>query len=232
MDEAAEVWLCLSGGNALGAYHAGAYRALHEAGVVPKRIAGTSVGAIVAALIAGNRPEDRLQRLDAFWELAVDDIAFANFAHAWDGSKIASSIGTIIQGRPGLFQPALGQWWRRFFSLSSPSLFERSGLHAALGRLIDFEYLNRGDIRLIVTATDAETGLECVFDSAEMQITPAHLMASSAFPVLFAPEALDGRFMVDGGLVANPPLLALVRDPPACPVKCLAFDLATPLRPV
>ncbi|WP_245505191.1 patatin-like phospholipase family protein [Neorhizobium sp. S3-V5DH] len=51
-----EVWLCLSGGNALGAYHAGAYSALHAAGIRPKRVDGTSVGAVVGALIAGNRP--------------------------------------------------------------------------------------------------------------------------------------------------------------------------------
>jgi NTE family protein len=227
MDDSLEIWLCLSGGNALGAYHAGAYSALHEAGIIPTRIAGTSVGAIVGALIAGNRPEDRQRRLAEFWELAADDFAVANFAHHWDGSKIASSFGTLFLGRPRLFQPSLGQWWRRFTGLSSPSLFERSGLRAALERLIDFDYLNRSDIRLVINATDVRTGLELIFDSVETTITAEHLMASSAFPLLYAPELLDGRHMVDGGLAANLPVLALFRDLPTSPVKCLAFDLVS-----
>ncbi|CAN7703304.1 patatin-like phospholipase family protein [Rhizobium sp. LjRoot98] len=220
-----EVWLCLSGGNALGAYHAGAYTALHAAGIRPKRIAGTSVGAIVAALIAGNRPEDRVARLDEFWRLAASDVAIANFVRFWDGSKIASSLGTLLHGRPGLFQPSLGLWWRRLSGLPSPSLFERSGMRATLRRLVDFDYLNGGDIRLIVNATDVTTGEEQVYDTGEMEVTVDHLMASSAFPVLFQPEPVSDRLMVDGGLVANLPILPLFRDPPACPVNCLAFDL-------
>ncbi|QAS82221.1 hypothetical protein CO657_30790 (plasmid) [Rhizobium acidisoli] len=128
INASSEVWLCLSGGNALGAYHAGAYRALHAAGIRPERVAGTSVGAVVGALIAGNKPEDRLARLDEFWQLTASDVAIANFAHLWDGSKIASSLGTLLHGRPRLFQPSLGLWWRRLSGLPSPSLFERSGI--------------------------------------------------------------------------------------------------------
>ncbi len=220
-----EVWLCLSGGNALGAYHAGAYSALHAAGIRPKRVAGTSVGAVVGALIAGNRPEDRLARLAQFWKLAASDVAIANFAHFWDGSKIASSLATLLHGRPGLFQPPLGLWWRRLSGLPSPSLFERSAMRKTLARLVDFDYLNGGDVRLVVNATDVSTGEEHVYDTSEMEVTIDHLMASSAFPVLFPSEPLDGRHMVDGGLIANLPILPLFRDPPAYPIRCLAFDL-------
>jgi len=227
-----EIWLCLSGGNALGAYHEGAYRVLHAAGIRPKRVAGTSVGAIVGALIAGNRPEDRLARLDEFWQLAASDVAIANFAHFWDGSKIASSLGTLLHGRPGLFQPSLGLWWRRLSGLPSPSLFERSGMRKTLTRLVDFDYLNGGDVRLVVNATDVSTGEEQVYDTSQMEVTMDHLMASSAFPVLFPSEPLGERHMVDGGLVANLPILPLFREPPAGPVRCLAFDLVQANGPV
>ncbi|OWV79168.1 hypothetical protein ATY75_28855 [Rhizobium sp. N122] len=98
INASSEVWLCLSGGNALGAYHAGVYRALHAAGIRPKRVAGTSVGAVVGALIAGNKPEDRLARLDEFWQLAASDVAIANFAHLWDGSKIMSLASQVRCG--------------------------------------------------------------------------------------------------------------------------------------
>src|SRR3954469_19495645 len=73
---APEMWLCLSGGNALGAFHAGAYQVLHENQLEPDRIAGASIGAVTGALIAGNRPEQRLPRLRSFWELAAEDNMF------------------------------------------------------------------------------------------------------------------------------------------------------------
>lgn len=227
MDDSPELWLCLSGGNALGAYHAGVYSALHQAGQYPSRIAGTSVGAIVGALIAGNRQEDRLSRLAEFWNIAADKFAIANVARQWDGSKVATAVGTLLQGRPGLFEPSFGHWWRRLVGLSSPSLFERSGLRDKLEHLIDFDQLNSGEIRLIVNAVDVTTGAEVVFDSAEMTITADHLMASSAFPILYSPERVGDRHMVDGGLAGNLPILPLFRDPPAREVRCLAFDLVT-----
>jgi len=229
MDEPSEVWLCLSGGNALGAYHAGAYAGLHRAGIHPARIAGTSVGAIVAAIIAGNKWEDRIARLDEFWSLASRDLAMVNYAQESDGAKIASALGTLIQGRPGLFQPSIVAWWRRLIGLSAPSLFERSGLREKLTQLIDFELLNSGEVRLITNAVDVATGQEHIYDSAEMRITVDHLMASSAFPVLYSPEPIEGLHMVDGGLAANLPLLPLFRDPPKGRVKCLAFDLVSPI---
>lgn len=229
MDEPQEVWLCLSGGNALGAYHAGVYSALHQAGVRPSRIAGTSVGAIVAAIIAGNKLEDRLARLDEFWLLASDDLAVANVARHSDGAKIASSLGTLMHGRPGLFQPSPVTWWRRLIGLSHPSLFDRSGLRDKLRRLIDFDHLNSGEVRLIVNAVSVATGREHVYDTAEMAVTEDHLMASSAFPVLYSPEPVDGHHMVDGGLTANLPVLPMFREPPTRHVKCLAFDLVSPM---
>ncbi|WP_342585721.1 patatin-like phospholipase family protein [Rhizobium acidisoli] len=99
-------------------------------------------------------------------------------------------------------------------------------------RLVDFDYLNGGDVRLVVSATDVSTGEEQVYDTSQMEITIDHLMASSAFPVLFPSEPVGDRHMVDGGLAANLPILPLFREPPACPVKCLAFDLVQANGPV
>ncbi|MDR9776930.1 patatin-like phospholipase family protein [Rhizobium hidalgonense] len=214
MEEPAEIWLCLSRGNALGAYHAGAYSVLHRAGIRPVRIAGTSVSAIVAAIIAGNNWDNRVARLDEFWEIATDDLTIANVAPHWNGSKIASSLGTLMQGRPPLFRPSAAVWWQRLFSFSSPSLFGRSGLRDELRRLVDFDHLNNGGVRLIINAVDVTTGQEQVYDSAKMTITVDHLIASSAFPVIFPPEEIDGHHMVDEGLAANLPVLPYSRSLP------------------
>lgn len=151
MTNNAEVWLCLSGGNALGAYHAGAYETLHQAGVRPTKIAGASVGAIVGALIAGNRPEDRIDRISAFWRIASDKFSLANAAPHWNTTKMASALGTLVHGRPGLFWPSMTQWWRRLAGLPSPSLFDRTELRSNLEKLIDFGRLNRGEIHLLIS---------------------------------------------------------------------------------
>lgn len=228
MTNNAEVWLCLSGGNALGAYHAGAYETLHQAGVRPTKIAGASVGAIVGALIAGNRPEDRIDRISAFWRIASDKFSLANAAPHWNTTKMASALGTLVHGRPGLFWPSMTQWWRRLAGLPSPSLFDRTELRSNLEKLIDFGRLNRGEIHLLINAVDVSSGDEVVFDNASSFITSDHLLASSAFPVLYSPERIDERLLVDGGLSANLPLRLLFLDQPKHSVSCLAFDLVSP----
>ena len=63
-----QVVLVLQGGGALGSYQAGVYQALHEAGIEPDWVIGTSIGAINGSLIAGNAPENRLARLKEFWK--------------------------------------------------------------------------------------------------------------------------------------------------------------------
>ena len=223
-----EIWLCLGGGNALGAYHAGAYRALHETRTSIGRISGASIGAIIGAIIAGNRYEDRLERLDEFWRVASETYTIANVYPHWPTTKIAASLGTLVFGRPGVFHPAPGQWLRRLFGLDSPSLFDRGDLRKTLNRLIDFDRLNGGEIRLLANAVDVRTGEEIVFDSDADTLTADHLMATSAFPVLYSPETVGERTFADGGLASNLPILPLFREIPARPITCLAFDLVSP----
>jgi NTE family protein len=222
-----ETWLCLSGGNALGAYHAGVYASLHDAGIRPVRIGGASIGAIVGAVIAGNAPEQRVAQLNLFWQSATE----MQLLPAWlqpNYGKVTSALGTLIHGRPGLFHPSIFQWWKRLWGLSSPSLFERSPLRQALPQFIDFDRLNGGEVRLLLNAVDVESGEDVIFDTARERITIDHLMATTAFPVLYPPEKIAGRMYVDGGLSENLPLSALFEPPETADVICLAVDLASP----
>jgi NTE family protein len=221
-----EIWLCLSGGNALGAYHAGVYRALEAAGVLPTRIAGASIGGIIGAIIAGNPPPERARQIDRFCRLATEMQLLPSWLQPTH-SKIASVFRTFLHGRPGLFHPSVSQWWNRMLGLSSPSLFDRSPLRQTLPQFIDFERLNDGEIRFIVNAVDVETGEDIVFDTAQTRITIDHLMATTAFPLLYPPEEIDGRTLVDGGVSANLPLKALFDLPVSANVVCLAFDLVS-----
>lgn len=222
-----EVWLCLSGGNALGAYHAGVYIALHEAGIRPTRIAGASIGGLIGAIIAGNRVEDRLARLKRFWELSTD----TGLLPTWFSSshpKTGSAFGTFLRGRPALFYPSSRLWWKKMIGMSSPALFDRSPLRRVLPELINFELLNNSDVRLIVNAVDVESGDDVTFDTADATITADHLLATTAFPVLYPPEVIAGRTLVDGGVSANLPLTALFTTRAEVNVVCLAFDLLSP----
>ncbi|MFN3832444.1 MAG: patatin-like phospholipase family protein [Allorhizobium sp.] len=225
------IWLCLSGGNALGAFHAGACQQMMEVGAEPQAIAGASIGGIIGALFAGNAPEDRLRKLDAFFALA-EQWSFLPETH---GSKLAAGLNTLVNGRPGLFHPRLPTslmtspllGWPFLASLG-PSLFDTAPMRERLGELIDFDRLNNGAIRFMATAVDVETGLIDVFDSRHQRIGVEHLMATTAFPVLFPPVEIGGRCFVDPGLVANLPLDALFAEDAPGAVTCLALDTACP----
>lgn len=224
-----DIWLCLSGGNALGAYHAGAYQALEAAGIGPSRIAGASAGAVVAALIAGNAPEDRLERLRRFWERAAGPDGFFPFmssALPQSQEKWLSLLRTLAAGRPGLFHPTLAGLSALLPGIpSSPFLFDTSPLCRTLTELIDFGRLNAGPIELMVTAVDIETSEDVTFDSHAGGITVEHIMASTAFPIAFPPVRIDGRVYVDPGVSANLPIAPLFSQRGEDDVLCLAIDL-------
>ena len=225
-----EFWLCLSGGNALGAYHAGAYEALEQVGLIPSRIAGASIGAVMGALIAGNRPEDRLPRLRQFWQKAEQHGHFlpASPFVPTDLEQWLSLSQTLAHGRPGLFHPAPGALGSLSPLLPSPShIFDTSPLRATLEKLIDFGRLKDGPMRLLVTAVDAETGEDVVFDSHAGGVEVDHLMASTAFPIAFPPVHLGGKVYVDPGVSANLPIMPLFNAGKPQDVFCLALDLVS-----
>ncbi len=226
--------LVLAGGVALGAYEAGAFAALAKAGEPPLNwIAGSSVGAVTAAIIAGNPPERRLERLHQFWSSA----AFAPtpvspfwFRPPMTGPmRRAYNWAAVLQahffGRPRLFQPR-PQVAAGMGTDDVPGLYDLSPLREHLTQLVDFDRLNTGEVRVSVMATDIITGEAVVFDTARgMRIRPEHLVASSALLPLFAPVEVDGRLLGDGGLTANAPLDVVLDETSTGDLICFVVDL-------
>ena len=203
-----KVALVLQGGGALGSYQAGVYEALADTRYAPDWVAGISIGAINAALIAGNAPADRVPRLRTFWEAITAPSAYRVAPDCWPfdiWERHASALRTLSFGQPGFFRPRLPIEWS---SLSPPlSYYDTSSLKTTLLQLVDFDRINRDkDVRLSVGAVNVRTARFAYFDSAEIAIRPEHIMASAALPPGFPPIEIDGEHYWDGGLVSNTPL--------------------------
>lgn len=202
------VALVLQGGGALGSYQAGVYEALAASEYLPDWVAGISIGAINAAIIAGNAPENRVGKLRHFWE----DITALT---AWwpDGlggplaiwQQKASAFSALMFGQPGLFSPYGPQDW---LSRELPlSYYKTNALKATLERLVDFDRINASnEMRFSVGAVNVRTGRFAYFDSEEITIRAEHVMASAALPPGFPPIEIEGEYYWDGGLVSNTPL--------------------------
>jgi NTE family protein len=202
--------LVLQGGGALGSYQAGVYEELDKAGITPHWIAGISIGAINAAIIAGNPPEMRVRRLAAFWEEMSSTLIGKPPVPGDQSAAFYNelSAGLVLAlGVPGFFAPRLPP--AIFYPPGAPealSYYDTAPLRASLERYVDFDRINSGDIRLSVGAVNIRTGNFVYFDSAQQPITPAHIMASGALPPGFPPVEIDGEHYWDGGLVSNAPL--------------------------
>lgn len=203
-----KVGLVLQGGGALGSYQAGVYEALASSPYLPDWVAGISIGAINAALIAGNSPENRVAQLRRFWEGITAPTAWwpaglSGPAAVWQRS--AGGLAAIIFGQPGFFAPRRHHEW---FSPTMPtSYYSTAALKETLEQLVDFDRINHGKgTRLSVGAVNARTGRFAYFDSAEISIRPEHVMASGSLPPGFPPIEIDGEYYWDGGLVSNTPL--------------------------
>ena len=218
---AEKIWLCLSGGNALGAYHAGVFQALQEQGITPDRIAGASIGAITGALIAGNPPDQRVGALEEFWRRAADD----GFAMPGFSDRHQSVLRALFSGRPGLFQPKLPAIPALFSYASADSLFDTAPQRRTLIELIDFDLLNSRQIPFLMTALDAESGEDVVFDNGAGRISVDHLMAGTALPIAFPPVQIDGRILIDPGLSANLPVRPMFDAELTEDTVCICVDL-------
>jgi NTE family protein len=193
------VAMVFSGGLGLAAYHAGAYQAFAKRSTVLNWVAGSSAGAVTAALIAGNRSADRIERLRAFWNHpAIDRDLARSWRHlyGWMGA-----IRTRLVGSPGHFHPRIPP----ATPLAFHSLYDLAPMKQRLSALIDFGRLNSGEVRVCIAATDIETGEPVIFDSVNSRIEIDHLMASCGFLPEFAPVEIDGRLLGDGGLSVNAP---------------------------
>ena len=213
-DGCGRVALVLQGGGALGAYQIGVYEALHEAGVEPDWVSGVSIGAVNAALIAGNPPERRLERLIAFWERITERKVWL---HTPDGDvfrqarNMTSSMMTTLMGQPGFFAPhPVNPWLAPAGARAATSYYDNSPLRETLLELVDFDLLNSGVCRFSVGAVNVRSGNFVFFDNETTVIEPEHIMASGALPPAFQTVKIGTDFYWDGGLVSNTPLAHLL----------------------
>ena len=225
-----QVVLVLQGGGALGAYQAGVYQALMEGGIEPDWVIGTSIGAINGALIAGNEPANRIPRLREFW----DGVARTSpLDQLWPTTIFGNSLAnlsTVMSGIPGFFAPNPQAIWGPTFSLGleKASYYSTDPLKATLDRLIDFDCLRERHVRLSVGAVNVRTSEMRYFDSRDMPLGTAHVMASGALPPAFPAVTIDGEPYWDGGIYSNTPIEVVFDDMPRRDGLIFAVDLWQP----
>jgi NTE family protein len=212
--------LVQQGGGALGAYQAGVYERLAAAKLEPDWVVGISIGAVNGALIAGNPPARRAERLREFWERVSVP------GWGWLPGQDWSAHYAMAFGVPGFFSPRLTP-----ASLAAPgsdaalSYYDTAPLRATLEELVDFDRLNQGGMRLSVGAVEVVSGDERWFDTARERITVDHVLASGALPPGFPPVMIDGVAYWDGGVVSNTPLQYVIDHPPAGDLLVFQVDL-------
>jgi len=207
---------------------------LGEAGVHPDWVAGISIGAINSAIIAGNAPEERVNKLRQFWE-GVSTVAGWNWNCDINPMRASGDIGqsltnqlsamtVALGGVNGLFRPRIpGPWLYPSGSPQATSYYDSAELGKTLERLIDFDRLNNGEMRLSVGAVNIRTGNFVYFDTTTHSIGPEHVMASSALPPAFPPVEIEGEHYWDGGVVSNTPLQWVLEY--GAPQDTLAFQV-------
>ena len=222
--------LVLQGGGALGAYQVGVFQALDERGFTPNWVGGTSIGAINGAIIAGNRPRDRLDRLRRFWSTVAQEDWFDMTrapAAARQAYSYWSTLAALVTGRPRFFKPhpflpfGVGD-------AGSPDLagfYDTRPLRDLLRELIDFDYLNSGAIHFSLGAVHVTSGQLRYFDNQFQPIGVEHILASSALPPGFPAVRVDGELYWDGGICSNTPLAMVLDDYPRVNTLCFMVDL-------
>ncbi len=211
-----QVVLVLQGGGALGAYQAGVYQAMHEAGIEPDWVIGTSIGAINAALIAGNAPEDRLARMREFWS-RVEQHNGDDLLRFFTGlANLPANLSTVTLGIPDFFVPNPVAWLGSHTPLGveRAAYYTTAPLRSTLSELVDIELLNTCKTRLTVGAVNVRTGEMRYFDSRDEPVILDHVLASGALPPAFPAVRIDGDPYWDGGIYSNTPIEAVLDDKP------------------
>ncbi len=221
--------LVLQGGGALGAYQAGAYAALCEAGMEPDWVAGVSIGAINAALIAGNPAQLRVQRLGEFWQRVSQfspPALPAGFESMRPLMNRMSTASAIAFGVPGFFNPRpVSPFFAADGSVGALSFYDTAPLKATLEELVDFDLINRKQMRLSLGAVNLRNGNSVYFDNSKMPIGPEHVLASGALPPGFPPVEIDGELYWDGGIVSNSPLTYVSDEDPKMSALIFQVDV-------
>jgi NTE family protein len=213
--------LVLQGGGALGAFQAGAFEGIAAAGAMPDWVSGVSIGAINAALIAGNPPQRRVERLREFWDGVSAGLPFV----APSGldpmrpvlNRMAAASATVF-GIPGFFAT-------RGLHPSALGMYDTAPLHATLLKLVDFDLINDKKVRLSVGAVNVRTGNSVYFDNHKTHIGPEHIMASGALPPGFPPVQIGEDCFWDGGIVSNSPLWYVLDEAPSINALIVQIDL-------
>lgn len=230
----------LQGGGALGSYQMGVIEGLLDGGCTPDWIVGTSIGAINAAIVAGNAPENRIAKLHEFWqtvtlpsmhtlsELIQSSYPFCAFANS-NIRKLKnfwSALGTLHFGQPHFFEPrTLNPWFAELSTPDQISFYDTSQLKRTLEKIIDFDYLNQQHVRLSLSAVCLEDGELVCFDNTKQIIEPSHIMASGALPPGFAAVEIDGKHYWDGGINSNTPLSIVLEERIPQKVMCFLVNL-------
>ena len=233
------VALVLQGGGALGAYQAGVVEALAGAGLWPNWVAGISIGALNAAIVAGNPPERRVERLHAFWHTICQSPWWPSAPTppwfdeaAWpmavrNGLSGLAAWRALLEGQAGFFRPRLpAPLLPTQGGPASASWYDTAPLRATLERLVDFDRINdpRG-MRVSVGAVNVRTGNFTYFDNTRERLRPEHFMASGALPPGFPAVEIDGEFYWDGGIVSNTPLYQVLSERPQRDMLVFQVDL-------
>ncbi|SDL38724.1 NTE family protein [Modicisalibacter muralis] len=232
--------LLLQGGGALGAYQAGVFEALQRADIEPDWVVGTSVGAINGALIAGNRPQDALPKLQEFWtRIAQPSHGYGAVLEGYEAG--VAKMLALTNGVPDFFSPRL-PWniplWQNLGN-DPPSFYDTSPLRRTLETLVDFDVIGTRDFhdgkRLSVGAVNVARGTLRYFDSHRDHLTADHILASGALPPAFPPVWIDGEAYWDGGVFSNTPMNYVLQDERPgsdMPINCYVVDLWSPEGPM
>lgn len=221
------------GGGALGAFQVGGCTALSESGYLADMVVGISIGGFNAALLAGNPPEKRIERMNQFWDKITVSIPFPEIPIP-GMSKIHNYFGAqyaLLFGQAGFYKPkTLNPWLISNGKPEDFSFYDTSPVRDTLLELVDFDYLNEKHVRLCLGATDLESGDFVFFDNTKEIITPEHIMASGALPPGFPAIKINERYYVDGGVYANTPLSKVLeefadQENDINNVLCFMFDL-------
>ena len=211
-----QIVLVLQGGGALGAFQLGVYEALHEAGIEPDWVVGTSIGAINGAIIAGNPPDARMDKLHEFWDRMghCDGLSLPSlFPPLTDA---LANFNVLTLGIAGFFEPNPVAFfgWHAPVGIERASYYSTAPLRRTLSTLIDFDRLHNNRTRLTVGAVNAATGAMRYFDSRDEAISVDHVMASGALPPAFPAIRIDGQPYWDGGIYSNTPSEVVLADNP------------------
>lgn len=215
----------LQGGGALGAYQAGACQSLIENKVEPDWMIGISIGALNTAIVAGNKPENRISALENFWKtISTEDSLIEHIQHfnpfmTDSVRKMLSGIDTqktLIKGQYGFFKPR-----NNLFSLMRSSskqnmedlsLYDTTALKETLLKYVNFDLVNQGNIRVSLGVVKVETGEFMYFDNRKEVLTPEHFMASGALPPGFPAIKIDNEYYWDGGIANNSAINKLTEE--------------------